>query len=106
MILKLKVPLLEKLDPARSLLEQLDPNAFALPNAPIWQDSSTTHECRQLEAAAGGAQALADLTGSRAYERFTASQITKVGGHFDFDAYSSTQFRIRLGRRNPGRMLP
>ena len=31
-------------------------------------DSSTTAQCRQLEAAVGGAQALSCLTGSRAYE--------------------------------------
>lgn len=31
-------------------------------------DSSTTAQCRQLEAAVGGAQSLSCLTGSRAYE--------------------------------------
>lgn len=31
-------------------------------------DSSTSAQCRQLEAAVGGAQALSCLTGSRAYE--------------------------------------
>lgn len=31
-------------------------------------DSSTSAQCRQLEAAVGGAQALSRLTGSRAYE--------------------------------------
>lgn len=31
-------------------------------------DSSTAAQCRQLEAAVGGAQALSRLTGSRAYE--------------------------------------
>ena len=69
--------MLESLDPELPL-DQLSPDAFSLPNAPIWQDSSTTRECRDLEAAVGGAQALADLTGSRAYERFTGNQIMKV----------------------------
>ncbi|KAH9926879.1 uncharacterized protein B0H18DRAFT_1004318 [Fomitopsis serialis] len=69
--------MLATLDPERPL-EQLSPGAFSLPNAPIWQDSSTTRECRELEAAVGGAQALADLTGSRAYERFTGTQIAKL----------------------------
>ena len=70
--------LLASLDCSRPLAEQLAPEAFSIPRAPIWQDSSTTRECRELEQAIGGAQALADLTGSRAYERFTANQIARV----------------------------
>ena len=31
-----------------------------------------------METLVGGAQALADLTGSKAYERFTGNQIAKV----------------------------
>lgn len=69
--------MLGSLDPELPL-DQLSSDAFSLPNAPIWQDSSTTRECRDLEAAVGGAQALADLTGSRAYERFTGNQIMRV----------------------------
>ncbi|KDQ18995.1 hypothetical protein BOTBODRAFT_103051 [Botryobasidium botryosum FD-172 SS1] len=68
---------LSSLDPAEPLLHQLTP-ALSLENAPIWQDSSTTAECRALEEAVGGAQRLSDITGSRAYERFTASQISKI----------------------------
>jgi len=41
-------------------------------------DSSTSKQCRQLEAAVGGPQRLADITGSRAYERFTGNQIAKI----------------------------
>ncbi|KAG2343948.1 actin-like ATPase domain-containing protein [Suillus weaverae] len=68
------------MDPKRSLADpgHLAPHAFALPNAPIWQDSSTTKDCRNLEAAVGGPQVLADLTGSRAYERFTGPQIARI----------------------------
>ncbi|KAI0923739.1 hypothetical protein AcW1_006620 [Taiwanofungus camphoratus] len=85
--------MLASLDPSESL-QQLSPKAFSLPNAPIWQDSSTTRECRELEAAVGGAQALADLTGSRAYERFTGTQIAKIR-RVNPEAYSSTS-RISL----------
>jgi len=66
------------LNKEKSLREQLIPIAFSIDKCPIWQDSSTTKECKLLEAAVGGAQALADLTGSRAYERFTGNQIAKV----------------------------
>ncbi|KAL4065880.1 hypothetical protein J3A83DRAFT_4098910 [Scleroderma citrinum] len=72
--------LLASLDPTKKLgsLGHLAPQAFSLPDAPIWQDSSTTVECRELEEIVGGPQALSDLTGSRAYERFTGVQIARI----------------------------
>ncbi|CCL98605.1 uncharacterized protein FIBRA_00607 [Fibroporia radiculosa] len=85
--------MLTTLDPSKPL-DQLAPGAFSLPNAPIWQDSSTTRECRELEAAVGGAQALADLTGSRAYERFTGTQIAKIR-RVSPEAYNATS-RVSL----------
>ena len=41
-------------------------------------DSSTSDQCAQLEKAVGGPVNLAKITGSRAYERFTGSQIRKL----------------------------
>ena len=35
-------------------------------------------ECTSLEASVGGAEELAQITGSRAYERFTGNQIAKL----------------------------
>ena len=47
-------------------------------DSPIWMDSSTATQCRALEKAMGGAQSLSNITGSRAYERFTGNQIAKI----------------------------
>lgn len=68
---------LQRLHPSCPMRDQLT-GLFALPDAPIWMDSSTRRECRRLERAFGGPQALAERTGSRAYERFTGNQIAKI----------------------------
>ncbi|EGD76021.1 hypothetical protein PTSG_13234 [Salpingoeca rosetta] len=68
---------LSKLSAETPLQEQLR-GCFSTKDSPIWMDSSTTAQCRALEAAVGGAQEMATLTGSRAYERFTANQILKI----------------------------
>ncbi|XP_068092022.1 xylulose kinase isoform X2 [Hyperolius riggenbachi] len=53
-------------------------SCFSVSDSPIWMDSSTSAECRHLEKSVGGAQELANITGSRAYERFTGNQIAKI----------------------------
>ncbi len=68
---------LKGLKPGRSLHDQTR-DLFAVAASPVWMDSSTTAQCRALETALGGPQATADLTGSRAYERFTGNQIAKI----------------------------
>ncbi|CAI5703245.1 unnamed protein product [Peronospora effusa] len=50
---------------------------FCLLDGPSWMDSSTTRYCRELEAAVGGPDRVAEISGSRAYERFTGNQIAK-----------------------------
>ncbi|XP_053605416.1 xylulose kinase [Plodia interpunctella] len=47
-------------------------------DSPVWMDSSTSADCRALEEAVGGAEELARMTGSTAYERFTGAQIRKM----------------------------
>lgn len=61
-----------------SSLVDLLQSSFSRIECPIWMDSSTTEECQALEQAVGGAQNLFQITGSKAYERFTGSQIMKV----------------------------
>uniref|UniRef100_A0A8C9L7T4 Xylulose kinase n=1 Tax=Pavo cristatus TaxID=9049 RepID=A0A8C9L7T4_PAVCR len=67
---------------------------FAVSNSPIWMDSSTALQCRALENAVGGAQHLANITGSRAYERFTGNQIAKIYSQ-NPEVYAQTE-RISL----------
>ncbi|XP_030085509.2 xylulose kinase isoform X5 [Serinus canaria] len=59
-------------------LHQSLKGCFSVSDSPIWMDSSTASQCRALEKALGGAQHLANVTGSRAYERFTGNQIAKI----------------------------
>uniref|UniRef100_A0A3Q2XLU8 Xylulose kinase n=1 Tax=Hippocampus comes TaxID=109280 RepID=A0A3Q2XLU8_HIPCM len=53
-------------------------DCFSVRDCPVWMDSSSGLQCERLQQAAGGAGKLADITGSRAYERFTGSQIAKM----------------------------
>lgn len=85
--------MLTSLTPDLLLREQLQA-CFSISDSPVWMDSSTTAQCRQLEATVGGAQALSSLTGSRAYERFTGNQIAKIYQK-NPEAYSRTE-RISL----------
>jgi len=67
---------LAALDPARPLVDQIAP-VFSRPVSPVWLDCSTGADCAVLTQALGGDAAVAALTGSRAYERFTGAQIHK-----------------------------
>jgi xylulokinase len=67
---------LRDVDPARPLVEPLR-TMLARDVAPIWMDSSTSRECAEISSAVGGTDVLAQHTGSRAFERFTAAQIRK-----------------------------
>jgi xylulokinase len=81
------------LDPERPLVDQLE-GLFSRAESPVWLDCSTTAECGALTAAAGGDRELARLTGSRAYERFTAAQIRRFA-ELQPDAYARTD-RVHL----------
>ena len=58
---------LQNLDIEKTLEEQLG-QAFSHPFSPNWQDASTQKECDAFDAAIGGPQQLADVTGSKAHQ--------------------------------------
>ncbi|MED6268587.1 hypothetical protein CHARACLAT_023947, partial [Characodon lateralis] len=68
---------LAQLDPGQHLSQQLQ-DSFSVQDSPVWMDSSSSQQCQNLQKAAGGAMRLAEITGSRAYERFTGNQISKL----------------------------
>ena len=84
---------LSALDPSQPLAPQLQ-GVFSRSSSPIWMDSSTTEQCAAIEAAVGGPRALARISGSRAFERFTGPQIRKFAEESP-DAYAATD-RIHL----------
>jgi xylulokinase len=84
---------LSALDPARPLAAQLVAG-FSRQLSPVWMDSSTTAECREIETAVGGAAVLARHTGARAFERFTGPQI-RAFAHRDPTGYQATR-RVHL----------
>jgi xylulokinase len=80
---------LATMDPAIAPAAQLT-NGLSRPVSPIWMDSSTTGECTEITGALGGAAAIAERTGSRAFERFTGPQIRKFFKQ-EPDAYAATE---------------
>jgi xylulokinase len=70
------------------------PAVLTRSTSPIWMDSSAQRECEEIEAGVGSDTALAQLTGSRAYPRFTGPQIRKFARE-EPDVYERTH-RIHL----------
>lgn len=75
-------------DSGQPLVDQVRP-LLTRQTSPIWMDSSTTAECRELATAVGGDAYVVSVTGSRPIERFPASQIRKLH-KIDPDTYEAT----------------
>jgi xylulokinase len=84
---------LAALDAARPLAPQIQP-MLSRAVAPVWLDSSTGAQCTEITRTVGGADVLAQRTGSRAFERFTGPQIRKFAQQ-DPAGYASTA-RVHL----------
>jgi xylulokinase len=84
---------LASLDSGKALAEQLSP-ALTRVTSPIWMDTSTTAECREIAATVGGNETVCQLSGSIAIERFTGPQIRRFF-KTDPEAYARTA-RIHL----------
>jgi xylulokinase len=67
---------LRALNPAAALAPQLT-HALSREWSPVWMDATTSAQCREIDAALGGAGRTAALTGSPACERFTGPQIRR-----------------------------
>lgn len=84
---------LSELSPAGSLAEAFA-GGFSRQTSPIWMDTSTTAQCRAIEAAVGGAMEVCRKTGSIAIERFSGPQIRRFS-EIDPQGYAATR-RIHL----------
>lgn len=84
---------LGQLDTQQPLADQFT-GGFARPTSPIWMDTSTTEQCRAIEAAVGGAEVVCAKSGSIAIERFSGPQIRRFA-ETDPDGYAACR-RIHL----------
>ncbi len=79
---------IDTLDTAESLSEQIAP-CLSRSTSPIWMDTSTGAECREIAAAVGGDDAVCAKSGSIAIERFTGPQIRRFFKN-DPEGYAQT----------------
>jgi len=67
---------IDDLSPNQALSEQLSAT-FSRDTSPIWMDSATAEECREIATAVGGDGVVCEKSGSIAIERFTGPQIRR-----------------------------
>ena len=84
---------LSQLDPSKNFAVQLI-DVFSRNVSPIWMDSSTNDECREISKYLGGDLNVARLTGSVATERFAAPQIRKFWKENPADYHETTYIAL------------
>ncbi|MFX1273494.1 MAG: xylulokinase [Promethearchaeota archaeon] len=80
--------ILSSLNPIELISEQIR-EAFTRETSPIWMDSSTTEQCKQIREHLGGLKNTILLTGSNTFERFSGPQIRKFFQE-DYEKYKHT----------------
>ena len=80
---------LARLNAEDSLAKQIRPS-LTRRTSPIWMDSSTSCECREIEEALGGPLEICQRSGSVAIERFTGPQIRRFF-KIEPEAYGNTR---------------
>lgn len=81
------------LSPTESLARQIS-DCFSRNTSPIWMDTSTAEECREIAIAVGGDGVVCAKSGSITIERFTGPQIRRFYKN-DPEGYAQTE-RIHL----------
>ncbi|MFW9899353.1 MAG: xylulokinase [Candidatus Thorarchaeota archaeon] len=79
---------LRNLNPNEPLFKQLE-NTFSRKTSPIWMDSSTFKQCKEIRETVGGMEAIIKITGSNTFERFSGPQIRKFYQE-NLEAYNKT----------------
>ncbi len=72
----------------KPLIHQIK-DTFSRKTSPIWMDSSTTKQCKEIREFVGGMERTIKLTGSNTFERFSGPQIRKFYQENPFD-YNQT----------------
>jgi xylulokinase len=80
---------LPMLDPDQTLHSQMH-CCLARDTAPVWMDSSTSQQCREITNAVGGDQQVLSISGSVATERFSGPQIRKFAMQHEGDYAATT----------------
>ncbi len=78
------------LQPGGSLVSQLK-KIFSRELSPVWMDSSTSKQCKEIRKALGGLKSTIKLTGSNTFERFSGPQIRKFYQE-DSQKYQNTAY--------------